>query len=400
MPYLTADIPGIGGQLKTMPEDFFVEEIPLYAPSGQGRHIYATIEKRGLSTYAAIKNIGRALQVSPKAIGYAGLKDAQAVTRQTVSIDGVSPEAVQALDLPKIDILAVTPHRNKLKIGHLSGNRFVIRVRQVDQTALATAESVVNILARAGVPNFFGEQRFGNRANSHHLGEALVRRDAAEFVAEYLGRPQAAEAEPVRAARTLVDAGQWPEALDRWPHFLSGERRVLAAIVKADGRLDVAFKALDRKLGNLFVAAFQSYLFNDLLTERLEALGRLQTGDVAYIHRNGAAFIVEDVVAEQPRADRFEISPSGPLFGPKLLMAEGQPGQREQQMLATYGLRLDDFKLPGLKIRGLRRPFRFELKQARVWWDEGLMLSFELPPGAYATTVMAEIMKVPENPAG
>jgi len=391
--YLTSDIPGVGGQLKTTPDDFFVEEIPLYLPSGQGRHIYATIEKRGLSTYAAIKNIGRALQVSPKAIGYAGLKDAQAVTRQTISIDGVSPEAVAALDLPKINILAVTSHRNKLKIGHLSGNRFIIRVRQVDQTVLATAEAVVDILTRTGVPNFFGEQRFGNRANTHHLGEALVRRNAAEFVAEYLGRPQADEAQPVQTARALVDARQWSEALAQWPHFLSGERRVLAAIVQVDGRLDVAFKALDRKLGNLFVAAFQSHLFNQMLTERLEDLGYLEAGDVAYIHRNGAAFVVEDVAAEQPRADRFEISPSGPLFGPKLLMAEGQPGQREQQMLTTYGLNLNDFKLPGLKIRGLRRPFRFELKQAKVWWNEGLMLSFELPPGAYATTVMAEIMK-------
>jgi tRNA pseudouridine13 synthase len=87
LPYLTADLPGIGGQLKAEPEDFFVEEIPLYLPSGEGQHVYVEIEKRDLSTFAAIKMIARALNISPGRIGYAGLKDARAITRQTLSID-------------------------------------------------------------------------------------------------------------------------------------------------------------------------------------------------------------------------------------------------------------------------------------------------------------------------
>jgi tRNA pseudouridine13 synthase len=114
---------------------------------------------------------------------------------------------------------------------------------------------------------------------------------------------------------------------------------------------------------------------------------------VAYIHGKGAAFIVQDATVEQPRADRFEISPSGPLFGPKTLLAEAEPGQRERAILAVKGLAVDDFKAPGLKVQGARRPYRFNLKQAKTWWDDGLMISFELQPGAYATTVMAEIMK-------
>ena len=89
----------------------------------------------------------------------------------------------------------------------------------------------------------------------------------------------------------------------------------------------------------------------------------------------------------------FEISPSGPLFGLKTLLAEGVPGQREQALLAQYGLSLEDFKVPGLKIQGARRPYRFKLKNAKIWWDDGLMVSFELEPGAYATMVMHELMK-------
>lgn len=393
LPYLTADQPGIGGQLKVEPEDFCVEEIPLYLPSGQGQHTYVEIEKRGLSTYVAIKMMARALNVSPDAIGYAGLKDAQAVTRQTFSIDSVAPEAIEALNFPNLKILKVSRHVNKLKIGHLAGNRFVIRVRQVSQEALPQAEVVLDILKQKGVPNYFGEQRFGHRANTHLLGETLVRRDAAQFMVEYLGQPQPQESPHIQAVRHLVDEGRLTDALAQWPGNLPDERRVLAAIVRADGRPEDAFRALDSKLKSFFVSAFQSELFNELLVNRLNSLDKLETGDVAYIHSKGASFIVRDVAAEQPRADRFEISPSGPLFGPKTLLAEDEPGQRERAILAARGLTVDDFRLPGLKLQGARRPFRIELKDAKTWWDDGLMISFELQPGSYATTVMAEIMK-------
>src|SRR3712207_5138236 len=129
--YLTAEQPGIGGRLKVKPEDFIVEEIPLYLPSGEGQHLYAEIEKTGLSTYAAIKTIAQALNISPNAIGYAGLKDARAITRQTLSIEGATPEAINQLHLSNIKILKVNRHGNKLRVGHLAGNRFVIRVREV-----------------------------------------------------------------------------------------------------------------------------------------------------------------------------------------------------------------------------------------------------------------------------
>lgn len=393
LPYLTAKLPGIGGQLKVKPEDFFVEEIPLYPPAGEGQHVYAVIEKRRLATPAAAKQIARALNISPGAISYAGLKDAQAVTRQTISIDNVDPAAVKALNLPNIKILEVSRHHNKLRTGHLAGNRFIIRVRDVDPTVTPQAKAILEALCRQGVPNFFGEQRFGNRGNTGRLGELLIRGNAAEFVAEFLGRPQPHEAPHIQAARQLIDEGQWAEALACWPRQLADERWVLEAIVKSNGQPNVAFSALNKKLKGFFVSAFQAELFNALLVNRLDRLGQLENGDVAYIHGKGAAFIVEDAALEQPRADIFEISPSGPLFGPKTLLAQGQPGQREQAMLAGYSLLPDDFNVPGLKIRGARRPYRFKLTQVKVWWDDGLMVAFELEPGAYATTVMAEVMK-------
>jgi tRNA pseudouridine13 synthase len=393
LPFLTERYAGIGGRIKVEPEDFFVEEIPLYQPGGAGQHVYVHLEKRGLSTHQAMAAIARALGVPREAIGYAGLKDARAVTRQTISIDGADPEGVAALELPGIHILDVARHRNKLKVGHLAGNRFRIRVRDVGEQAQSAAEAVLDELRRCGVPNYFGEQRFGVRANTHLLGQTLLRGDAPAFAREYLGRPHGGERPDVQAARAAFDAGDYQAALAQWPRSLSEERRVLAAIVRQGGDARGALRVLDKRLARLFISAYQSHLFNRLLAERVQTLDRLEEGDVAFIHASGAAFVVKDLAAEQPRADRFEISPSGPLFGPKTLLAEGRPGRREQEVLSESGLALDEFRAPGIKLKGARRPYRTPLLDVEVAWDAGLLLSFRLPPGSYATEVLREVMK-------
>jgi tRNA pseudouridine13 synthase len=394
LPYLTAELPGIGGQIKAEPEDFFVEEIPLYQPQGDGQHVYAFIEKRGMSTFAAMRKIAAALNISSGNIGYAGLKDAHAVTRQMLSINLVSTEVVSRLNIPNIKILSVSRHRNKLKTGHLTGNRFVIRVRDVQPELLVQAKQTLAQLTKNGAPNFFGEQRFGLRENTDRLGQAIVRNDAAQFVREYLGKPHPNESLHIQAVREHIDQQEWTVALNNWPPELHDEKQVLRAIVNHGGDPDVSLKVLNKKLRSLFVSAFQSRLFNTLLVDRLPDLSLLETGDIAYIHSKGAVFRVDDVTAEQPRADRFEISPAGPLFGAKTVLAEGVPGERENKLLALHQLSTEAFKqVPGMKIRGARRPYRFPIKEPEAWWDEGIMVSFVLPPGTYATTVMAEIMK-------
>jgi tRNA pseudouridine13 synthase len=393
LPYLTADLPGVGGRIKVEPEDFFVEEIPLYQPSGEGQHVYVHLEKRGLSTYQAMNAIARRLDIARRSMGYAGLKDAQAVTRQTISIDGVEPSRVEGLDLSGIKILWVKRHRNKLRTGHLAGNRFRLRVRDVKPEAQSIAQAVLDELIRCGVPNYFGAQRFGARGNTHLLGRALLQGDSAAFAREYLGCPRATDHPGVQVARAAFDAGDYQTALDLWPSSQSDERRALAAIFRHGGDTDQGIRALDKKLRRLFVSAYQSYLFNRLLAGRMPTIDRLERGDVAYIHASGAAFLVEDPAAEQPRADRLEISPSGPLFGPKTLLAEGSPGQQERALLAEAGLSLSEFQVPGVRTRGARRPFRIPLTEVRVAWEDGLVISFRLPPGAYATEVMREVMK-------
>jgi len=393
LPYLTQAYPGTGGRIKVQPEDFIVEELPLYEPVGAGQHVYALLEKRGLSTYQAIGAIARRLGVTSGEIGYAGLKDARAVTRQMISIDGVDPARVEALELPGIKILWVRRHRNKLKMGHLAGNRFTIRVRDVSLETQSIAQEVLAELGRRGVPNYFGEQRFGMRGNTHLLGWALLRGDTEAFAHEYLGQPRAEDPPEAQAARAAFEAGDYVTALAGWPSALREERRALEAIVRHGGDLGHAVRLQDKKLRRLYLSAYQSFLFNRLLAARIGGLDRLEAGDVAYIHASGAAFIVQDPGIEQPRADRLEISPSGPLYGPKLLLAEGQPGQRERDLLAESGLSLDKFCLPGISLKGARRAYRIPLTEVQVGWQDGLILSFRLPPGSYATEVLREVMK-------
>ena len=391
-PYLTADLPGIGGQIKTTPADFFVEEIPKYEPSGEGQHVYITIEKTNLTTLKVLGMMARALGVNRKAIGYAGLKDAHAVTRQTFSVDGITEDAARALEIPGVKILRVARHRNKLKPGHSAGNKFVIRVRGVEKSALPAAEAILVQLQARGVPNYFGKQRFGHRNNSQWLGKALVQNDMDTFLRELLGKPQPTEAAPAQHARALFDSGDWAAALEAFPPFLRDERAVLRQLVRT-GDPRRAVRALDRRLKRLYVSAYQSHLFNKLLAQRLPAIHRLETGDVAYIHRNGACFVVEDAAAEQPRADALTISPAGPMFGVKMLTAQGKPGAREAAVLVEEEISLGDFRVPGVNFNGERRPYRIPLADASLGWDEGLVVSFSLPPGVYATIVLREIMK-------
>jgi tRNA pseudouridine13 synthase len=397
--YLTAELPGIGGQLKVDFDDFCVEEIPLYEPSGAGEHTFFQIEKRGVSTFRAVNEIARALGINPARIGYAGLKDAHAVARQTLSVDGLDPASLLSLQLPSIAVLWARRHANKLRIGHLAGNRFTVRVRGVEESALPMALDALAVLRQRGVPNHFGPQRFGKRGDTHALGRALLHDDASAFMRVFLGSPVPSENPPIQEARRLFDSGQYRDALAVWPRQLSEERPALEIIARKGASPDTfvhAMHAVSRRMRGFYVSAYQSYLFNQVVRARLHTLDRLLAGDVATKHDSGGSFVVQDPAVEQPRADRFEISPSGPIYGYKLLMAEGEPGQMERQVLEAEGLTLEDFKsLEALKVRGERRPLRFPLQDVELWYDGGVVLRFALPAGSYATNVLGEVMKAP-----
>ncbi|OHB31440.1 MAG: tRNA pseudouridine(13) synthase TruD [Desulfuromonadaceae bacterium GWC2_58_13] len=392
--YLTATVPGTGGTIKESPEDFLVEEIPLYTPCGEGEHLYVQVEKEGVTTHDLLHQLSRALKVKEREIGYAGLKDARARTRQTVSFCGVRPEQVMALELENIRILDARFHRNKLRLGHLAGNRFTIRVRQVVAGALDHARDTLRLLQQVGVPNRFGEQRYGVLGNSHLVGRALLRRDFADAVRLIIGDPTQITNERWRAAAECFVGGDLEGALAAFPGRFRDERTMLRALL--EGRsAEQAIMGYPRKMLRLYLSACQSHLFDRIVALRLASLDILWNGDLAYKHDNGACFIVQDAAVEQPRADRLEVSPSGPMFGYKMTGAQGQMGILEQNLLDKEGLTLESFRLPdGLGMEGERRALRVPIGLAEARQEENdLLLSFALPRGSYATSVLREIMK-------
>lgn len=392
--YLTGDLPGIGGRIKERVDDFVVAEIPLYPPSGTGQHTFFEIRKKGIPTFHAVRLIARALGVPPARIGYAGLKDAQAISTQLLSVQGVAPDVVAALDLPNIQVMWAERHDRRLKIGHLRGNRFTIRVRGVDRSALATCQAVLQVLEQRGVPNRYGPQRFGQRGDSARLGRSVVRKDAEGFMEAFLGGPHPNESEGTQAARARFEAGDWEGALGMFPGNMVDERRALQVLIRTEGDTWRAYQSVPKRLKTFLLSALQSALFNRVVEARLDTLDQVFAGDLAMKHPGRSVFRVEDEAVEQPRARRFEISPTGPVFGFKMMQASGRQGELEAEILTAEKLTLEDFRVGGgIKAKGERRSLRFQITDPEIGYDEGIMLRFELPKGCYATSVLAEFMK-------
>ena len=422
LPYLTREFPGVGGVIKQRPEDFFVQEIPLYEPSGEGEHVYCEIQKVGLTTFDAVQQIARALKVSTRDVGYAGMKDARAISRQILSIWGTTPEAVMALRLPNVTVLWAARHGNKLRLGHLAGNRFAIKIREVDPMKVTTLRPLIDRIVKVGMPNYFGEQRFGRRGDNDKLGAALIRDDYEGVLKLLLGSPNGEVDDQFSfAARRAFDARDNAASMKAWPRRAGMERRVLARLMKTH-RPSAAVRAVDEKVRRLWVSALQSRVFNDVVARRVDELHTLYDGDLAYKHANGACFTVESAAAEQPRADAWEISPTGPLVGYRMSLPLGQQLEIEQAALAAVDLRPEDFRKAGKhKVKGARRPLRVNpavaltpvstdagappddrpaVAEAPVRTEGGvdehgsyITVAFALPPGSYATVLLRELMK-------
>ncbi|MBS0151548.1 MAG: tRNA pseudouridine(13) synthase TruD [Nitrospira sp.] len=342
-PFLTSDLPGIGGRIRSVPEDFQVEERPLYLPCGEGEHLYITITKRGLSTPDLVRRLSSTLGIKAQAIGVAGLKDARAVTTQMISLQGVSSEQVAGLSVDDtiLNVTTLGRHRNRLRTGHHAGNRFRLVIRHVADHATDSVPAVLHQLSARGVPNYFGPQRQGKDGANYQTGAAL-----------------------------LHDA----------------RRR----------------EKMNRNQRIWYLNTYQSFLFNRILARRIDQIDRLFSGDWAMKQDNGACFQVDDAEKEQPRADRFEISPTGILFGSRVSWAGGEPGTVEEAVITEAGATKDALitAAKACGFRGERRALRVPLTELN-WALSGnvLTLSFGLPPGAYATSVLRELMKTtPSTP--
>ncbi|GJM19723.1 MAG: tRNA pseudouridine synthase D [Phycisphaeraceae bacterium] len=407
--YLTADVQGIGGVLKQRQEDFLVDEIPLYHPTGEGEHIYLLAEKRGMSTVEMIGVLARHFRVNRRQIGHAGLKDKHAITRQIVSIHvpGKTPDDFPMLEHPSVTIHWADLHQNKLKRGHLAGNRFSIRVRGVTPQSVIHARKSLEMLASSGVPNRIGIQRFGYLHNNHLVGRAIIMGEQRTGLDLMLGPNERSPASQ-RLSRELYAEGNYRDAFESWPRVYRAERQALHAL--ADGASpEVAFSEIDPTAASFFISSFQSAIFNAVLNKRVEAgtLSELLPGDVAFVHKSRACFLVDAADAAsretRERMDAYEISPSGPMWGSETMRGTGESYRVELEELTRTGVTLADLdrasSLSLEMLEGDRRPLRIPVRDVDVegGMDEHgpfVRCAFELPRGSFATTVLDEIMKI------
>lgn len=339
---------------KSIPEDFVVDEIPAYEPSGQGDHVYIHFRKRNRTTDEAVRDIVRALGVDRREVGVAGMKDKVAVTTQWISVmsrDPATQEKAMALAVDGVEVLAAKRHGNKLRTGHLHGNRFTIVLRGVRSEAVDDVMAAFGRIERDGVPNAFGVQRFGKFGDT---------------------------AEKARA---------WLTGKDRAPG--------------------------DPRLRRLHFSAWQSAIFNAVLASRVAdgTWNRPIDGDLLKKEDTGGLFVCADVQTDTERAVRGELGPTGPIVGDRMRKPERAALELEERIAAPWLEGVDLHRARSLG-EGTRRALRLrvtELSVAHFIKSEhednteqvrALRVGFVLPKGAYATTVLANVVEVTGEAAG
>ncbi|MCT7502296.1 tRNA pseudouridine(13) synthase TruD [Aliarcobacter cryaerophilus] len=336
---------------KQSKDDFVVNEVPLYEFSNEGEHLILKLRKKDLATWDAIEILGNYLKCSTREFGYAGLKDKNAMTVQHISIHRKYEDALKSFNHENIKILETTYHNNKIKIGHLKGNNFFIRLKRVGLVEKQKIEEAFSKIAVFGMPNYFGFQRFGIDGDNYKKGKQIV-----------------------------------------------------------EGTL----KERNRNLKQMFINAYQSYLFNSWLSKRIEISKLIEafepkeiceklnlpldevkrakkqphpfkilTGDLLSHYPFGKIFIIDDLETESQKFFEKDRVPTGLLCGKRVKKSEG----------LAYGIE-KDFEVQMSEDGARRFAFVFpENLQSNYKEDKNHMeLSFYLPKGSYATELIAEIL--------
>ncbi len=408
LPFVSKDLPGIGGSIRVRPEHFLVEEIPLREPNGRGDFVRAFVEKRRMSTPELVHELSERLRLPPHGIGVAGNKDSDAVTRQWISLPSRVRPRLERLGGDRFRFLRIEGDSHPVTTGDLFGNRFTIEIHDLADSALALSRAmpILAMLERRGVPNYFGPQRFGTRGNAATIGSLFLRGESERALEELLAGEPTIERDPAaRRFRELCARCEWRQARTIVPRSL----RLEAMIV--DGRLERAptgaiVKRIPERDRRMFLSAYQSRIFNRIIAARIDTLDRALLGDVLFDHRDSALVACTEPVREQAAVDRFERSPTGWMPGERIGPAAGAPGEIEKSIFATDPIPPERFSRPlGLTLTGERRPLRVQVFDCDVspagkGGKIAIRMRFTLPRGSFATAVLDEVMKTRTGDAG
>ena len=409
---------GVGGRLRTLPEDFVVKEISSYPPEKEnGKFTIADVTATNWETNLLVRELSKRLCVSRKRISFAGTKDKRAKTSQLMSFYNISVEDLSNVIIKDVVIENVYCSDLPVKIGDLIGNSFIVIVRNIEKDInhkqiQNIASSIVSI---GGFPNFYGIQRFGVvRPITHVVGECIVMGDFEKAVMSYVANPIEGEnKESFMVRDQLEKTHDFATALKCYPGYLNFEKAILNKLVTNPEDFVGALKELPQNLLTMFVYAYQSFLFNKMLSERIKnnlPLNKAVLGDVVLPVRKGVIDKNEIKVKESnvekvnKQISKGKAVVSSLLVGCDSEFSDGAMGKIEHKIVEKEKIDLRDFIIPDIPFissKGSRRSllayvenFDFELVDDNL--NDGklaLILKFELGKGCYATCLLREFMK-------
>lgn len=409
---------GIGGKLRLQLEDFIVHEVSNYpSKTDIGKYLIADVTTTNWETNLLIREFSNLLHVSRQRIGFAGTKDKRAKTKRLMSFFGVSAERLSKIKINNVVIENVYRSDSGVKIGNLVGNKFEITIRKIEENIDAdNVRKIASFIIKyGGFPNFYGIQRFGTiRPITHIVGKSIIKDDFEKAIMSYIGNPiEGEDKETYKLRESLEKTRDYKKALKLYPNSLNFEKAILNKLVNDPNNFVDALKELPKNLLTMFVYAYQSYLFNRILSERIKKkipLNRAVVGDVIYPIRRGiideTAIMVSknniDKVNKQISKRKAVVT--GILLGSDTIFSKGEMGEIEHKIIESEKINPRDFIIPDINrisSYGSRHPLlasvdniNFELVNNEL--NEGknaLILKFELKKGCYATSLLREFMK-------
>jgi tRNA pseudouridine13 synthase len=395
-----------------------VEELTNRVEITRGKYLIVELSKRNWDMHHLVREMSRILRVSQDRFGWAGTKDRRAFTRQKISIWDMSEEELSRIKLKDVELTPVGRSNKKISLGDLWGNRFKITIREIALTKDKVLEYVKAITEELdnGVPNFFGVQRFGeNRPVTHVVGEAIQRGYLKDAVRIYTAKPFPDENEEVQKVRQYVwDTGDLKAGLKIYPLSLRFERAMMNHLIAHPDDFAGAFRVLSPNLQKMFLHAYQSYIFNIILSRRIAAgmsISEAYDGDVVCFKNEVG--MPDTSRLQKVTTDNLEginnliirrrAFVTAPLTGYDTQFSEGRQGEIEKEVIKELNVDTEGFKvpeMPEIASKGLRREIVLPvMPEFSVMEDEvnagktKMVLEFTLPRGGYATVVLREYMK-------
>ena len=411
--FLSEGIEGLGGKLRKTPEDFVVDEISLPPPADPaGKFVIAKVWHRNWEQNRLVRRLGTNLHVGRAKIGFAGTKDGRSVATQLMSFNAPL-EAVKTLEIPDVRVIEPYTARRMISIGDLVGNRFDVNVSEIDDSkdVQGVCSSVRSILDEVGgFPNFFGIQRFGSiRPITHLIGKDLIMGDFEGAVMRYVANPLDDEdSEANDARRALQESKDFQKAFRDFPMKLSFERTMIGYLKDNPGEYLEALRTLPYNLLMMFVHAYQSFLFNRILSERIRqgmSIREPEVGDLVLPltktnvpdHDTPIPVSQDNLEKAVRNAREGKAFVSGLLYGTDSVFADGRMGEIERRVIASENISRLDFQIVGLReasSKGTRRELLAPFKDLLIEPGKGeARFKFTLNKGCYATTLLREFMK-------